>query len=93
MINFKEQGHTVLYVGSQRLWLLHASGITQKIMKLPFTGRLQLEGQAEERDEFLLWKQNGHIFTAINRFNVVHSWNTLTGQLLFRKSITSNKKI
>ena len=39
-VNFKSHGNTVLYVGENRLWLLHASGVTQKIMKLPFKGKL-----------------------------------------------------
>ena len=92
LINFSEHGKTILYVGQQRIWLLHASGSVQKILKLPFTGRLQLEHTGGNRDDYLLWKQYGHILAAINRFNVVSFWNTLTGEHFYNYMLEDNTK-
>ena len=70
---------------------MHATGITQRILKLPFTGRLSLEGSGSESGEYLLWKQKEHIMAAVNRFNVVSFWNTLTGELFHKKIIRREK--
>ena len=83
LINFSEHGKSILYVGQQYIWLLHASGIIKKILKLPFTGKLQLKLKDGNRDDYLLWKQHGHIMAAVNRFNVVDFWNTLTGEHIY----------
>ena len=37
-----------------------------------------------EGDDFLAWSQKGHLLAAVNRFNVVSFWNTLTGQLIHK---------
>ena len=42
---------------------------------------LQMEDSGEG-DDFLVWKQKGHVLAAVNRFNVVCFWNTLSGRLI-----------
>ena len=75
-------------VDEQKIWLTHASGFVQKILRKPFTGKLQLEETGgSDRDDYLLWKQYRHIMAAVNRFNVASFWNTLTGELIYRKVI------
>ena len=88
LINFSEHGRTVLSVDNQSIWLLHASGDAQRFLKLPFTGKLQLEGSGSEIGDYLLWKQHEHLMAAVNRFNVVSFWNTLTGELFHKKIIS-----
>ena len=37
-----------------------------------------------EEDDFLVWRQKDHLLAAVNRFNVVSFWNTLTGRLIHK---------
>ena len=36
-------------------------------------------------DDFLVWKQKDNILAAVNRYNVVSFWDTLTGKLIHKK--------
>ena len=38
-----------------------------------------------EDNDFLVWKNQDHLLAAVNRFNVVSFWNTLTGKLIHKK--------
>ena len=44
-------------------------------------------------DDFLVWSQKGHILAAVNRYNVVSFWNTLTGKLIQMKVLEGDAKI
>ena len=37
-----------------------------------------------DKNEYLVWKQLGNLFVAVNRFNVVNYWSTLSGKLIHR---------
>ena len=82
----------MLAVDEQRIWLTHSSGVTQKILKRPFTGKLLLEETGTDRDDYLLWKQKHNILAAVNRFNVVSFWNTFTGELIYKRIIGEGKE-
>lgn len=75
----KHAGGSVISIDDQNIWALHASGEMQKLQT--FTGTLQLE-ESGEGDDFLVWTQKGHVLAAVNRFNVVCFWNTLSGKLI-----------
>ena len=62
---------------------MHASGRVTQIQKRNFTGRLRLEA-ADSEEDYIAWRQKGTIFAAVNRFNVVSFWSTLTGRLIYR---------
>ena len=38
-------------------------------------------------DNYLAWKQQNHLLAAVDRFNVVTFWNTLTGKLIYKKML------
>lgn len=40
---------------------------------------------SEKLHDYLAWTQKGHIFVAVNRFNVASFWNSLTGKLIYKK--------
>ena len=58
----------------------------------PFTGTVQLE-QSERKDDFILWKQKDHLLAAVNRYNVVCFWNTVTGRLIHKKLLGERAKL
>ena len=84
IMNFADHGdkRTFLSIDRQNIWLLHASGVVQKIQS--FNGTVQLEDLAGE-DNYLVWKQKNHMLAAVDRFNVASFWNTLTGKLIYKK--------
>ena len=41
----------------------------------------------EKFNDYLAWTQLGHIFAAVDRFNVVSFWNSLTGKLIYKKML------
>ena len=73
---------TTLTIDEEYIWLLHESGTIQKIQS--FAGKIQLESYGGE-ENCLVWKQKNHIFAAVDKFNVVSFWNTITGNLIFMK--------
>ena len=44
-------------------------------------------------DNYLAWKQKDNIFAAVDRFNVVTFWNTLTGELIYKKLLEGEERI
>ena len=76
----KYGGGSVLSIDERNVCVLHASG---EVHKLPnnFAGTLQMEDSGED-DDFMVWRQQGCLLAAVNRFNVVCFWDTLTGRLL-----------
>ena len=46
-----------------------------------------------EGDDYLVWRQKDHLLAAVNRFNVVSFWNSLTGQLIHKKVLEENDSI
>ena len=44
-------------------------------------------------DNYLAWNQQGIIFAAVDRFNVVTFWNTLTSELIYKKLLEGNERI
>ena len=62
---------------------MYASGRLRKIQKSLFRGTLQLE-DANFGAGYLLWKQENHIFAAVDRFNVIYFWNSITGKLIYK---------
>ena len=76
----KYAGGSVISIDQQYIWALHASGEMHKLLG-NFADTLQLEDSGDD-DDFLVWRQQGHILAAVNRFNVVSFWNTLTGKLI-----------
>ena len=84
MIDFSQYGDkkTFMSIDRQNIWLFHASGSVQRIQG--FNGTVQLEDVAGS-DNYLAWKQKNHLLAAVDRFNVVHFWNALTGKLIYKK--------
>ena len=84
MLNFSEYGDrkTFMTVDRQSIWLFHASGTVQRIQG--HNGTVQLEDMTGA-DNYLAWKQKNHMLAAVDRFNVVSFWNTLTGKLIYKK--------
>ena len=44
-------------------------------------------------NEYLAWTQKGRIFAAVNRFNVVIFWDSLTGKLIYKKVLENHAQI
>ena len=44
-------------------------------------------------DNYLAWKQQNHLLAAVDRFNVVTFWNTLTGKLIYKKMLKGRAQI
>ena len=53
---------------------------------------MQLE-QSGGRNKYLAWQQKGNIFAAVDRFNVVSFWNTLTSKLIYKKMLEGDSRI
>ena len=64
----------------------------QKIEKCLFRGRIPLEGSRFQSD-YLVWKQKGNLFLAVDRFNVVSFWNCLSGRLIYKKVLEGPARI
>ena len=47
----------------------------------------------EELNDYLAWTQKRHIFAAVNRFNVVSFWHSLTGKLIYKKRLENDSQI
>ena len=75
---------TTLAIDEEYIWLLHESGTVQKIQS--FAGKIQLESFGGE-ESYLVWKQKNHLFAAVDKYNVVSFWNTITGNLIFMKML------
>ena len=71
---------------------MHKTGVIQKIEKCLFRGKIPLEG-SRDQGEYLVWKQKGNLFAAVDRFNVVSFWNCLTGRLIYKKVLEGAAKI
>ena len=84
VLAFTEDGNenTVISMSERNIWLIHASGLVQTIKKDLFEGTRQLDNFVP--NNYLAWKQHGNMFAAVNRFNVVSFWNTMTGKLVHR---------
>ena len=92
MLNFAQYGDrkTFMSVDRQNIWLFHASGTVQRIQG--HNGTMQLEDMAGT-DNYLAWKQQNHLLAAVDRFNVVTFWNTLTGKLIYKKLLQGSAQI
>ena len=62
------------------------------IIKFQNSARLILEEVDLERN-YLAWKQVKNIFMAVDRFNVMSYWNTLTGKLFYREKLEGENRI
>ena len=47
----------------------------------------------KSENNYLAWNQKGNIFAAVDRFNVVTFWNTLTGLLIYKKLLEGDERI
>ena len=56
------------------------------LMKYLNSDRLKLE-DVDFCNQYLAWKQVKNIFMAVDRFNVVSYWNTLTGKLFHKEKL------
>ena len=92
IINYSQISDKLLASDQQSIWLVHASGMIKKIQKLLFLGRIPLEGSRDQKD-YLVWKQKGKFFAAVDRFNVVTFWNCLTGRVVFKKVLEGPARI
>ena len=43
------------------------------------------DSKSKSKNGYLVWTQKGNIFAAVDRFNIVYFWNTLTGKLIYKK--------
>ena len=43
--------------------------------------------------DYLAWKQVGNIFAAVDQFNVVTFWNSLTGKLIYKAKLDKKNQI
>ena len=85
IMNFsKYAGGSLISIDQHNIWTIHASGEMQKFLIQPFAGTLRMEDSGEE-DDFLVWRQKDHLLAAVDRFNVVSFWCTLTGKLIHKK--------
>ena len=48
---------------------------------------------SDKLNEYLAWTQKGHTFAAVDRFNVVTFWNSLTGKLMHKKVLEKDAQI
>ena len=44
-------------------------------------------------NNYLAWSQKGNIFAAVDRFNIVTFWNSLTGKIIYRKALEGSARI
>ena len=47
----------------------------------------------KSENNYLVWKQKKNIFAAVDRFNVVTFWNTITGELIYKKLLEGKDRI
>ena len=52
-----------------------------------------LEQSSERLNDYLAWTQKGLIFAAVDRYNVVSFWNSLTGKLIYKKVLEKHAQI
>ena len=81
----------VMSVSSRNIWIITASGQAKSIETDLFEGRTELE--ENEENDYLVWKQHQHLLAAVNRFNVVSFWNTLTGRLVHKVRLEGKDRI
>ena len=43
--------------------------------------------------KFLAWKQKAHVLAAVDRFNVVSFWSTLSGKLIHKQLLDQKSRI
>ena len=55
-------------------------------------GSMELE-ESKSRNDYLVWTQKGNIFAAVDRFNIVSFWNTLSGKLIYKKVLEGRARI
>lgn len=55
-------------------------------------GSMELE-DSKSKNDYLVWTQKGNIFAAVDRFNIVYFWNTLTGKLIYKKVLEGSARI
>ena len=84
----KHGGGSVVSIDERNVCVIHASGEVQKIRN-HFAGTLQME-YSGENDDFMVWRQQGFLLAAVNRFNVVCFWNTLTGKLVGKQVLAEH---
>ena len=71
----------MLTFNEHHICLFDRSGALIKYLN---SDRLKLQ-EVDSANFYLTWKQVKNIFLAVDRFNVVSYWNTLTGKLFHRE--------
>ena len=92
IIEFKQHCNKFLMIDQENISLLHASGEILKVQKHLFNGEVKLEEPRGENN-YLAWSQKGNIFAAVDRFNIVTFWNSLTGKIIYRKVLEGPARI
>ena len=90
IIEYAEYSNKVLSIDQQNVSLVHATGMVQKIDILD--GSMELE-DSKSKNDYLVWTQKGNIFAAVDRFNIISFWNTLTGKLIYKKVLEGSSRI
>ena len=77
-------------IDHENIWILHKSATAVKIQS--FDGELRLEDYGVQ-ENYLVWKQWNHFFAAVDIYNIVTFWNTLTGKLIHKKLLPATGQI